>query len=258
VNKARDPDPAKVLQLIRDGEVNTLYELYHYYDPSFEPSRAEYIARMSKELQIGIRNKGILDRILFSLEKAGLITIQGDRLTPTPLIQQVQQALNINLVELSTRSPGTIYAQPLFGKPNENAEAFDVFVVMPFADELKPIYDDHIRKVVRNHLGLSVGRADDVFAASSIISDIWALIYNAKLLIADCTQRNPNVFYEIGVAHTLGRPVILIAQEISDIPFDLRHIRTLVYKYTPPGMKTFESNLEKTIKTEIVNLHAAM
>ena len=203
-----------------------------------------------------VRDVGILHRILFSLEKAGLITIQDDRVAPTPLIQQVQQALDINLVELSTRSPGSIYAQPLFGIPNENVEAFDVFVVMPFADELKPIYDDHIRKVVRDHLLLSVGRADDVFAASSIMSDVWTLIYHAKLLIADCTQRNPNVFYEIGVAHTLGRPVILIAQEISDIPFDLRHIRALVYKYTPPGMKTFESDLEKTIKTETDLLRA--
>ena len=66
-----------------------------------------------------------------------------------------------------------------------------------------------------------------------------------RVLIADCTERNPNVFYEIGIAHTLGKQVILIARSDDDIPFDLRPIRYINYKYTPRGMSEFEGNLQK-------------
>jgi hypothetical protein len=48
-------------------------------------------------------------------------------------------------------------------------------------------------------------------------------------VVCDCTARNPNVFYEAGIAHTLGREVILITQSEHDIPFDLRHLRYIRY-----------------------------
>jgi hypothetical protein len=55
------------------------------------------------------------------------------------------------------------------------------------------------------------------------------------------------VFYEIGMAHTVGKPVILTTQNETDVPFDLRSIRYIHYRYTPPGMKEFEERLAKTI-----------
>jgi hypothetical protein len=59
---------------------------------------------------------------------------------------------------------------------------------------------------VAGRLGITSTRADDFFAANSIISDVWNAITDAKVLVADCTGRNPNVFYELGIAHTLGSP----------------------------------------------------
>ncbi|MCP3957761.1 MAG: hypothetical protein GY719_07900 [bacterium] len=241
MTERREPVPARILQLIRDGKAQSPDELYRFFNDWPE----------EEESQTGIGNVGEIDRTLFSLERAGLIEIHNDRIKPTSLIQKIQQALRLNLMELSARTPGGIYARPLFGKPQEDDQAFEVFVLMPFTNELRPIYEDHIKKVIDKSLGLSVGRADDVFAANSIISDIWRLIYNCKILIADCTHRNPNVFYEIGVAHTVGKPVILIAQGIDDIPFDLRHIRAIVYSYTPPGMAEFERTLQKTVESEM-------
>ncbi len=48
-------------------------------------------------------------------------------------------------------------------------------------------------------------------------------------LVADLTGRNPNVMYEVGIAHTVGKPVIMVTQDIDDVPFDLRALRCVVY-----------------------------
>jgi hypothetical protein len=135
----------------------------------------------------------------------------------------------------------------LFGQPSDDAQfKCDVFMVMPFAEDLQPIYDDHI-KPVTNAKNLRIKRGDDFFADQSIMADIWSAIYACKLVIADCTGKNPNVFYELGIAHTLGQSVILLTQQMDDIPFDLRHLRVIQYEYTPPGMKIFEEKLADAI-----------
>lgn len=76
-------------------------------------------------------------------------------------------------------------------------------------------------------------RADDIWDDDVIIQDVVKLISTARVVICDLTAKNANVFYEAGIAHTLGQDVILIAQHESDIPFDLRHIRYI--KYLPNG-----------------------
>jgi hypothetical protein len=125
-----------------------------------------------------------------------------------------------------------------------------IFVAMPFLPELKPVYDDHILKVTKE-LGVSCKRGDDFFSGDSIMNEVWSAIYHSEVCIVDCTGRNPNVFYELGIAHTLGRKAILIAKSIDDIPFDVRHLRTIIYEYTPPGMAEFEGKLKKTLQHEL-------
>ncbi len=135
---------------------------------------------------------------------------------------------------------------PMFGKPDLATVAADIFVLMPFSEDMKPIYEDHLKKVAAM-LEKDISRADDFFATGSIVEDIWAAIYHSTVIVADCTGRNPNVFYEIGIAHTLGRNTVLLAQSIDDIPFDLRHLRVILYEYTPRGMRDFESRLRSTL-----------
>jgi len=121
---------------------------------------------------------------------------------------------------------------------------------MPFLKELKPVYDDHIRSTIQK-MNLTVSRGDDFFTAKSVMSDIWNAINSCRIVIADCTGRNPNVFYEIGIAHTLGKPVILISQNKDDIPFDVQSIRYILYEFTPRGMSEFERKLIFTIESEL-------
>jgi hypothetical protein len=98
---------------------------------------------------------------------------------------------------------------------------------------------------------LCVRRADDFFTAGSLVQDVWAAIISARLIVADCTDRNPNVFYEIGLAHAIGQATILLTQRADDIPFDLRHLRYISYQLTPRGMKDFEATFKETVRNEL-------
>ena len=122
-----------------------------------------------------------------------------------------------------------------------------VFVLSPFLEPFNTIYEDHIKPSVERIQGLSCLRADDIYDNRPIIEDIWRYTNEARILIAELTGRNPNVFYETGVAHTVGKEVILITQSMDDVPFDLKHLRCIVYEYTPRGTQTLEENLKNTV-----------
>ena len=78
------------------------------------------------------------------------------------------------------------------------------FHLSPFAEPFNTVYTDHIRKAA-NGVGFTIERADEVFGAQPIIEDIWQSINSATVVVADVTGRNPNVMYEIGMAHTVGK-----------------------------------------------------
>ena len=122
-----------------------------------------------------------------------------------------------------------------------------VFVLSPFAEPFNTIYLDHVRPTVQSISGLTCLRADDIYDNKPIIEDIWKSINGARVIIAELTGKNPNVFYETGIAHTVGKEVILLTQSMDDVPFDLRHLRCIVYDYTPRGISTMETNLRNTV-----------
>jgi guanylate kinase len=121
------------------------------------------------------------------------------------------------------------------------------FVLMPFREEYRPIYEDHIVPVCQS-MNIEVTRADQIFSTRPIITDIVDAVKTAKIIIADLTDRNPNVFYEIGLCHATGKEVVLITQE-AEAPFDLAHLRRIRYQYHPRGMKLFEDALRGTLET---------
>jgi hypothetical protein len=108
------------------------------------------------------------------------------------------------------------------------------FVVMPFATPLgnhyAQIYEPAIKRA-----GLKPVRADDdIFATGKIMDQIWSGINSARVLVAELTSRNPNVFYELGLAYALKKPVVLVSSNESDVPFDVRHIRVIYYDVNDP------------------------
>lgn len=79
------------------------------------------------------------------------------------------------------------------------------------------------------------------------MEDILKSIGTADVVLADLTRKNANVFYEVGICHALGKPVLLLAQSIDDVPFDLRHRRVLLYDYSPRGCKRLEGTLKQNM-----------
>jgi nucleoside 2-deoxyribosyltransferase len=108
-----------------------------------------------------------------------------------------------------------------------------VFVLMPFSEPFDKYYAAVIRPAVEN-CGLVPVRADQLFGPANVMRDSWAGIKNARLLVAELTSRNPNVMYEMGLAHAMEKPVILLTQSVGDVPFDLKSIRCIVYDTTNP------------------------
>ncbi len=203
----------------------------------------------------------ILRRVLDDLREIGLVEfeLEGNHrrekiagaISLSPAWPKLQLALGISLAEVAKFNRRSMIVNPIFGKPDlDNRDFPGLFVLMPFNASLKAVYDDHIQKVAAN-LNITARRADDIFTTHSVIKDVWEAICGARIIVADCTGRNPNVFYEIGLAHTLGKPVVLITQNKEDVPFDLSSIRYIEYEFTPRGMAVFEDRLLRTLKEEL-------
>ena len=132
---------------------------------------------------------------------------------------------------------------------HERIEPELVSVMMPFEANFTPVYES-IREAAAN-AGLRARRADDIWENPAIIQDVVSLIDRSRVVVCDCTGRNPNVFYEAGIAHTLGREVILVTQSEHDIPFDLRHLRYVRYLNNNEGRAALTAALQARLETII-------
>ncbi len=126
-------------------------------------------------------------------------------------------------------------------------EAPKAFVVMQFSTPYDELYKDVIKPVCQE-FGVEVTRADETVGPGLILQDVVRQINASTLIIAEITPPNPNVFYEVGYAHALLKPTILIAEKPTDLPFDVSGFRTLFYENTISGKKKIEEGLRKYIK----------
>jgi hypothetical protein len=142
-------------------------------------------------------------------------------------------------------------APRVFRFPTEVARDADlVAVMMPFDAQFTPVYEV-LREAV-SAAGLKCHRADDIWENDHIMDDVISLIWRGRVVISDFSMKNPNVFYETGIAHSLGRDVIQIAQSIDDVPFDLRSLRTVVYLSNTEGL----ADLKNQVTTRLSNMLA--
>ncbi len=135
--------------------------------------------------------------------------------------------------------------EPVFRGRNFQTRKDLCFVLMPLHDPFTSIFDRHIKRVVRD-CSLVAMKADDIYSNRPVMEDVWTHLNQARLVIADLTDSNPNVFYELGIAHTLGKDVIMIAQHLTKVPFDVGHVRYINYVY-PSQVERFEVALRDTI-----------
>jgi hypothetical protein len=172
-----------------------------------------------------------------SLEKAQLLEKHGDKTRVLDVTEEVdtpeEKSARIQKLgaEVSVKHGDSCFVMQPFGKPHGD-------------------YYDKIFRPAIEKTGLSPVRADnDIFATGKIIDQVLRGISQAKVLVAELTTRNPNVFYELGIAHALNKPVVMVSANEADVPFDLHHIRIIYYGVTDPfwGTKLIDKVAENII-----------
>lgn len=123
------------------------------------------------------------------------------------------------------------------------------FVMMPFGAWFDRYYQEIYVPAIRE-AGFEPVRADELFSTGSVMEQIWEQIEKAKILLADVSGKNPNVFYELGLAHAARRPVIFTASSVDDVPFDLRHLRVIIYDIREPE---WSARLQKSVTDYLRN-----
>ena len=118
------------------------------------------------------------------------------------------------------------------------------FVVMQFTSPYNEVYSEVIKTVCAEE-HINVTRIDEESGPGIIIQDINRAIREAKVVIADVSPVNANVFYEVGFAHALNKPTILLAEKGTKLPFDVSPFRTLFYENSILGKRIFEEGLRK-------------
>ena len=138
-----------------------------------------------------------------------------------------------------------VFSPMVFKVPGEKPNLDLVSVMMPFDPTVNVVYET-IKSAARA-AGYECKRADDIWEDSTVIQDVFSLIFQSYVVVCDFTGKNPNVFYEAGIAHTLGKHVIPITQNEDHIPFDLRHHRYAHYLNNAEGRELLRDELENRL-----------
>jgi len=232
---------ALILVLLRTSKTwDELCSRYAYADPA----------------NVGNTNTMMLRNKLFAMRDLGLLTfadkeidgwkIPEGEIKETVLWSSIRVAfggLSLSEVAMLSRHSKGMAVAPVFGRPREVKDKIDIFVLMPFKAKLEKVYTDHIKEMCEE-MGLTIRRADEVLNPGPFMEKAWDGICAAELVIADCTEKNPNVFYEIGMAHTVGKKVVLITRSDKDIPSDIKHFDYIPYIYDPEGVDALVKKLK--------------
>jgi len=169
--------------------------------------------------------------------------------------QQISLSVDgVRVIETALRSPLQGDQVGLFAWGESEVQFHDfhlsgsesrIFVVMQFGEQFDALYKDVIQPV-SSKLGFKAFRADDVFRPGVILQDIRRGIVESDVIVAEITPANPNVFYELGYAHALEKPTVLLANKRTEkLPFDVSGYRVIFYDDTIGGKREVESTLYK-------------
>lgn len=127
-----------------------------------------------------------------------------------------------------TSSSRSIYPRQVIQDLAGHREPKLVFVLQP----INPAFDRVLAaiKAVGEAKALTIRRADDIKEPGAIMSQVVEEMCKAEIVIADLTDQNANVFYEMGIGHAIREDMILLTQDVDSVPFDLRHLRLIQYK----------------------------
>lgn len=175
-------------------------------------------------------------------------------------LQEIQQIEGEDMAQQAVAYNEALRLLPgelVFGRPSDRSQfRSDIFTIMPFAADFNGVYQDVIQSLGRE-LNLSVLRGDEFSSArGSIMNEVWAALNACKIVIADITGGNDNVYYELGIAHTLNKPAILIVQTTApeSVPFDIRHLRYIQYDNSERGLTRLRADLKIAVTRLMADL----
>lgn len=196
-------------------------------------------------------NNALVETFGIPQDKLGEFTaIFRETLTDAKLLEQHENKYRVlDISDVRGGEGAAAERIKVLGKTIKTTSTDTCFVMMPFraphGDYYAKIYEPAIRNA-----GLTPIRADaDMFGSGKIMDQIWVGINNAKVLVAELTTKNANVFYELGLAHALEKPVVLVSSNEDDVPFDLHHIRVIYYDVLDPfwGKKLLDKVAENIL-----------
>lgn len=215
MEEGTDTEVARIGRILRARKSGRDILIEYVFDPEVLPIHNEQLMKLGPELEL---NEAQFYRTHWAVKDVDLFRVLLRHLEPR---RQAPKVFKI--------------ADP------ERIESRLVAAMMPFGADFGPVHS--AIEAAAERAGLICRRADDIWENPEVIQDVVSLIDHANVVICDCTGRNPNVFYETGIAHTLGREVILITQSEADIPFDLRHLRYVKYLNNGEGREELEQRL---------------
>lgn len=217
------------INLNNDNQLHFQYSL----NDNIKPIQTEKLS----EMDLGI-NEWEMNRTHWAVKDINLFKVLRD-------LGVIGIKNNIINRDFSTIEKQLTVTPKVFSIPNGKSNNNLVSVMMPFGQEF-----DHVYETIKDAchtIGLECKRADEIWMDSTIIQDVFNLIYFSAVVIVELSGRNPNVLYETGVAHTLGKSVIPISRDEGKLPFDLAHHRVLKYLPNAQGLKEMKNKLEKRL-----------
>lgn len=236
----RPQAPSDVVEGFRAAVLNApdLSEVYQHYRGENLPDDQFLLNTVVETYKVPAESFPEFKQVLIeSLESAELITRHGDKIRVLDSTAEDPQA------------PAQSERLRKLGKATSISSTDSCFVMQPFAAPLGDYYEKIYRPAIEK-AGLRAIRADaDIFGTGKIMDQVWSGINGARVLVAEMTSRNPNVFYELGLAHALKKPVVLVSAREEDVPFDLQHIRVIYYDTSDPfwGAKLIEKVAENVL-----------
>lgn len=240
------------LSAIREAVLDApeISDVYNFYRGEYLPDSGFFANALTERFKIPSDKLSDFEEVFTdSLEKAQLIDETGER----PKLIDIGR-------EEAVRTPGT-QSGAISRKSTHTTTSLDssCFVMQPFAPPYDGYYETLFKPAIQQ-AGLRPVRADDeIFGSGKIMDQVWRGIRGAKILVAELTTRNANVYYELGLAHALGKPVVLVAADGEDVPFDVHHIRVIYYDIADPfwGQKLIDK-IAENIQSALANPEEAV
>jgi hypothetical protein len=244
---------------------NSVCEIVLWYDPSTKNMLTAGMGGGRNMFSVRFFNDAAITETKWTIHRGGgswtsIEPKRRYRLSAALLGSQVAIAIDgvvVTTVDTQLTLPPSQVGLFFLGESDCVTSRFEVsgargraFVVMEFDAPYNELYRDVIQPVCQA-ADLDVHRADETFGPGLIISDIVSSIQSAKLVIAEITPTNANVFFEVGYAYAIRKPTILLAVNGTKLPFDVSPFRTLFYENSIGGRRRVEEGLLEHVKAAL-------